>query len=217
MPYDLPNLLSTPIQGGVAMRTRWPKVIFWGGPILLLLFITAGPLSSNERTTEPSDFIPPERVADYIHAIIEADRTIYTKQVVGRMQEKGIVSAEEHWEQKNGLPLPAQFLLAAGRLVAEKERGIRYRLISLWPIKERNGPATDFERKGLNAVVKKPDQPHTGIVTSGKRRFFQALYADRAIAKACIDCHNTHPLSPKRDFKLNDVMGAILITIPLNR
>jgi len=66
-------------------------------------------------------------------------------------------------------------------------------------------------------VVKNPDQPHTGIVTSGKRRFFQALYADRAIAKACIDCHNTHPLSPKRDFKLNDVMGAIVITIPLNR
>ncbi len=199
------------------MRTIGRKVISWGGPILLLLVIGSGSLSSKERTTEPSDFIPPEKVADYIHAVLEADRTIYTKQVVGRMQEKGIVNAEEHWEQKNGLPLPAQFLLAAGRLVAEKERGIRYRLVSLWPIKERNGPGTDFERKGLEAVVKNPKWPYKGIVTSGKRRFFQAIYADKAVAKACINCHNTHPLSPKRDFKLGDVMGAIVITIPLKR
>ncbi|MEQ1847248.1 MAG: DUF3365 domain-containing protein, partial [Nitrospira sp.] len=31
----------------------------------------------------------------------------------------------------------------------------------------------------------------------------------------CVTCHNSHPLSPKQDFKLNDVMGGIAITIPL--
>jgi hypothetical protein len=29
--------------------------------------------------------------------------------------------------------------------------------------------------------------------------------------------HNTHPDSPKRDFKLNDVMGAIVISIDLGQ
>jgi hypothetical protein len=164
-------------------------------------------------TTVPG--ISPEKVADYVHAIIEADRTVYTTHVVKRMHEKGIVSAAEHWEQNNALPLPAQFLQRAGRLVAENGSGIRYRLISLWPIYRRNGPATEFERNGLKALTSNPDTPHTGIVTSGKMRYFQAIYSDRAVSKACVNCHNAHPLSPKRDFVLNSVMGGIVITIPL--
>ncbi|MEO6111480.1 MAG: DUF3365 domain-containing protein, partial [Nitrospiraceae bacterium] len=57
--------------------------------------------------------------------------------------------------------------------------------------------------------------PVTGIVTSGRKQYFQAIYPDLAVAPVCIDCHNGHLLSPKRDFKLNDVMGGIAITIPL--
>jgi hypothetical protein len=52
-------------------------------------------------------------------------------------------------------------------------------------------------------------------VNSGRKQYFQAIYPDLAVSQACIDCHNGHRLSPKRDFKLNDVMGGIAITIPL--
>jgi len=164
---------------------------------------------------ESSGVIPPEKVADYIHAVLEADRSIYTTQIVNRMQEKGIVAAAEHWEQDNALPLPAQFLQHSGRLVAESGRGIRYRLIGLSPMYQRNAPATEFERKALTELQRQPDRPITGIVSSGKKQYFQAIYSDRAVSAACITCHNGHPLSPKQDFKLNDVMGGIAITIPL--
>lgn len=159
--------------------------------------------------------IPPDKVADYVHAVLEADRTIYTTHIVNRMQEKGIVTAAEHWEQDNALPLPAQFLQHSGRLVAEKGRGIRYRLIGLTPIYQRNAPATEFERKALETLRGQPDRPVSGMVSSGKKQYFQAIYPDRAVSAACVSCHNSHPLSPKRDFKLNDVMGGIAITIPL--
>jgi hypothetical protein len=159
--------------------------------------------------------IPPEKVADYVHAVLEADRTIYTTQIVNRMQEKGIVAAVEHWEQDNALPLPAQFLQHSGRLVAESGSGIRYRLIGLSPIYRRNAPATDFERKALETLRRQSEQPVTGIVASGKKQYFQAIYPDRAVSNACVTCHNSHPLSPKQDFKLNEVMGGIAITIPL--
>jgi len=159
--------------------------------------------------------IPPEKVAGYVHAILKADRTIYTTHVVNRMQEKGVVSATEHWEQDNALPLPAQFLQHSGKLVAESGAGIRYRLISLWPIYQRNSPANDLERQGLESFSRIPAQPFTGIASSGNKRYFQAIYPDLAVSAACIKCHNAHPLSPKRDFKLNDVMGGIAITIPL--
>ena len=164
-----------------------------------------------------SDAVPPEVVADYIHAVIEADRAVYTRHVVDRLQTKGVLAASEHWEVQNTLLLPAQFLNEAARLVAKKENGIRYRLVSLWPVSERNGPATDFERIGLQAVLKTPTKTFTGYIESGPRRFFQAVYPDIAVSQACIGCHNTHPNSPRRDFKMNDVMGGIVITIPVGR
>jgi hypothetical protein len=42
------------------------------------------------------------------------------------------------------------------------------------------------------------------------------MYADRAVSQACIGCHNAHPNSPKRDFKENDVMGAVMVTVQLS-
>ena len=163
----------------------------------------------------PAAGIAPEKVADYVHAVLEADRTIYTTQIVDRMQEAGIVAATEHWEQDKTLLLPAQFLQHSGRLAAESERGIRYRLIGFSPIYQRNAPATEFERRALDTLRRQSDRPVTGIVASGKKHYFQAIYADRAVSSACVACHNSHPLSPKQDFKLNEVMGGIAITIPL--
>jgi hypothetical protein len=169
--------------------------------------------SARESPAAPG--IPPEKVAGFVHAVLQAHRTIYTDYIVNRMQEKGIVTAEEHWEQDNALPLPAQFLQHSGRLVAESGQGIRYRLIGLYPIYQRNAPATDFERKALEALNRAPGTPVTGIITSGRKQYFQAIYPDHAVSAACVSCHNSHPRSPKRDFRLNDVMGGIAITIPI--
>lgn len=186
------------------------------GTTMLMLAAICSLLIAAKNST-PSRGIPPETVADWIHAVIEADRAIYSQHVVERMQSKGIVTASENWEGQNTLPLPAQFLIDAARLVGKKENGIRYRLVSLWPIYERNGPATEFERAALEAVQKHPNKPYTGYVESGRRRYFQAVYGDIAVAQACIACHNTHPNSPRRDFKVNDVMGGIVITIPVDQ
>jgi hypothetical protein len=197
------------------------KVSLLWGTVLVLLAMLAGVgywiLSAMMKEAEGPATIPPELAADYVHAVIEANRTVYATEVVDKLQEKGIVEAAEHWKTENALPLPAQFLIETGRLVAEKGKGIKYRLISLWPIYVWNAPSTEFERKGLEAVIKNPGQPFTGFVRIGRERYFQAVYADVAVAQACVSCHNKHMNSPKRDFKLNDVMGGIVITIPVGQ
>ena len=46
-------------------------------------------------------------------------------------------------------------------------------------------------------------------------RYFQGIYADRAVSESCVSCHNNHTNSPRRDYKLNDIMGGVIVTIPI--
>lgn len=161
-----------------------------------------------------ADQVSPQKTAAYIHAVLEANRNNYTDNVVVKLQREG-VPAHEHWKDERGVPLPAQFLMESGRLVALKDLNFSFRLASLTPIYVWNGANSDLEREGLAAVQRDPSQPHYGIVKKGDLRLFQVIYADRAVSQACVDCHNSHPNSPRQDFKLNDVMGGIVITFPL--
>jgi len=204
-----------PLTGdeGVVMKIL-QAISFFSAFVLVGLSVAenAGSQEGN-RTTGG---VTPEIVADFIYAVIESDRTLYTTHVVDRMQETGTVLASEAWESRNALPLPAQMLLLSGSRVMQKGIGLEYRLASLLPIYKNNGPATEFEKSGLAAVEQDPSKPYTGYITRGEKTYFQAIYADRAVSKACVNCHNTHLLSSKRDRKLGDVMGGIIITFPLD-
>ena len=174
-------------------------------------------IPSSAKDASEATAIPAATVADYVHSVIEADRTFYTIHVVERLQAKGVVAATENWRVANTLPLPAQFLRESADLAARTGSRIGYRLISLWPINKENGPADEFERAGLKDVQENQGRAYTGILARGGERVFRAVYSDRAVSQACIGCHNAHPNSPKHDFKPNDVMGAIVISIPLGQ
>lgn len=183
-----------------------------------ILFVSLGVITSAAGSGKDQGHgVRYQTVADYIHDIIEADRTLYTTHVVDRMQETGTAIASEGWRERNALPLPAQMLLLSGERVKENGRGLHYRLASLWPIYKKNGPANDFERNGLQAVQQNPDEPYTSLITQGDESRFMAIYADLAVSKSCVNCHNRHLLSPKRDHKLGDVMGGIIISFPVKQ
>ena len=114
------------------------------------------------------------------------------------MQMRGIVTASENWRETARLPLPAQFLLEAGRLVAEKPHGIRFRLVSNWAINKKNQPRTEFEETGLLEIAASPERPYTGVKKEDGIQYFKALYPDVAVSQGCIGCHNAHGNSPKK-------------------
>ena len=180
--------------------------------ILVVVFVYWGTSSG----AKDCGGIPAERVADMVHAVIESNRTFYTVHVVERMQAKGVVVASENWRSEKTLPLPAQFLQESARLAVNTKTKIGYKLIGLWPINKQNGPKTESELRGLTETLQNPDRPYTEVIMNGTNAYLQAIYADRAISQACIGCHNAHQDSPRHDFKQNDVMGAIMVTVPLS-
>jgi len=176
--------------------------------------LTLGAVRVEVAQSGAREGIPPEVVAEYVYAIVQADRTLYTTHVVERMEERGVAVATEQWKEQGGLPLPAQMLLMAGEEIAGQGVNLRIRLASLWPINKANGPMDDFERVGLERVAKEPKRPYTGIITQEGKRVFKAIYADRAVTQACVACHNGHVPSEKHNLKLYDVMGGIVISFP---
>ena len=185
--------------------------------ILLAGFALVGYMGCSSGTKEAGGeaCVDPRMVADYVHAIIEADRTLYASLVVERMKHHGKDLVSEDWAQKDKLPLPAQMLQFAGLEVERKGIGLKYRLASLWPVDKTNGPTNDLERTGLQMVADDPNTIHTSTIKRPTGPLFKAIYADRAVSETCVICHNKHPLSPRNNYKLNDVMGGIIIQFPL--
>ncbi|MEW6133104.1 MAG: DUF3365 domain-containing protein [Pseudomonadota bacterium] len=154
-------------------------------------------------------------IADALHSIMEADRTVYTKLIVNRLQnQEKVIKASEHWKDEKALVLPAQMFRYGAEHVAEKGAKFSYSLLSLWPVNKQNNAKTAAEKAGLEAVLK--GDPYYTTETLGGKKYFTAVYPDKAVAKACISCHNDHKDSPRKDFKMGDVMGGVVVRLPMN-
>jgi hypothetical protein len=161
--------------------------------------------------------IPLQQVADMLHVVLDADRTVYTQRVVNRLQnEEKVITADEHFIDKKALPLPAQMFRFGAERVAEKTSAFSYSLLSLWPVNKQNAPRTPVEKDGLKAVGDDKGKAFYKEETLGGKKSFTAVYADVAILQGCVSCHNAHPASPRNDFKLNDVMGGVVIRLPMD-
>ncbi|HEX9785561.1 MAG TPA: DUF3365 domain-containing protein [Opitutaceae bacterium] len=160
--------------------------------------------------------ISPKVMADALHAVMESDRTVYTRNVVNRLQnEENVIKASEHWKDEKALPLPAQMFRMGAEMVQSKNAGFTYSLLSPWPVNKQNAPKTDAEKAGLDFIVaNEGTENYYTEETLGGKKYFTAVYADVAVAKACITCHNDHKDSPRTDFKMGDVMGGVVIRIP---
>lgn len=157
------------------------------------------------------------KMADSLHAVIAADRQAYAELVMHRLlaHTNPPVPVTPDWRQQHGLPVHAQMLRWAGQSIQKRGAEFSYVLRSLWPINPSHGPQTQVEQQGLQAVARNPDEPFYTEEQLGGRSYFTAVYADRATLSSCADCHNRHPASPRQDFKLGDVMGGLVVRVPL--
>ena len=161
--------------------------------------------------------IAPSKMADALFAVMAADRTVYSNEVVYRLQDvEEAIKASEHWDGQKALPLPAQMFRMSAGLVAKQTDAFSYALLSKWPLNKESGPKTEVEVAGLDSVAENPSKPFYGREKVGDVEYFTAVYADVAVSPSCVTCHNAHEDSPRNDFKQGDVMGGIVIRIPLH-
>jgi hypothetical protein len=186
---------------------------------LALSTLLAGCAEETAQAEAPAPAgIAPQLYTDSLFAVMNADRANYTTQIVARLgpQGAGVIAPGEHWQdQPNGAPLPAQMFRLGSEMVAKNTSAFSYQLKSLWPINSQNGPRTDIEKAGLEFVVANPGQNYYGEETLSGVTYYTAVYGDVAVSAACASCHNEHIDSPRTDFAQGDVMGGVVIRVPL--
>jgi adenylate cyclase len=183
--------------------------LFSLGCLGIYLFVSAPPPLDDQETQQAA--IPIERMFTLLQAENATARTIWTKEIVGEGKKSGL-KFDEHWRDADleAGPLPALFLRETAKSMEKSPVRLSLFLGSDYPI----SPDNRFE--GLQQekfqVLRQSQQaqffyvPDTGLHTG--------MFADIAVAAPCIECHNKHEQSPKHDWQLNDIMGAVTWMYP---
>jgi eukaryotic-like serine/threonine-protein kinase len=116
------------------------------------------------------------------------------------------------------IKVPARFAIDLGKHIGEKsESGVRVRLYSKYPFRTRTdgGPRDAFEEEALAYLGEHPDEAFWRFEDHEGRPVLRYATA-RRMQKSCIDCHNSHPDSTKRDWRVGQIRGVLEVIRPLD-
>lgn len=145
-------------------------------------------------------------------------RAFYTKEIASRAKKAGMQLGHDFAEKDNMLPLPATLVKTLGESISKQYPGSQLRLMSAFPFPNRTASESKldaFQTQALAALEKDPKTPVHSMDTIDGRLSIRYAVAD-IMAEGCVNCHNSHPQSPKRDWKVGDVRGLVEVVVPLN-
>lgn len=185
-------------SGNRLKKVAWGLGIYLAFSVALFACKKEEPAATVAVGAGEAKSVSARQMADAIHMVLESDRTVYTRNVVNRLQnEEKVIKASEHWTDDKALPLPAQMFRMGAEMVAEKGSKWSYSLQSMWPINKQNSPKTAAEKEGLQYLVDNPGKNFYTEETLGEKMYFTAVYPDVAVAPACVKCHNEHKDTPR--------------------
>lgn len=169
----------------------------------IYLFVSAPPPLEDEKAAGAS--IPVAEMFVVLEAENDAVRAMWTKEIVAEGKKVGL-KFDEHWRDPDmeAGPLPALFLRETAKSLEKNPVRLSLFLGSDYPINNANR----FEGLQLERfqILRQIQQPQFFYMSD--TRLYTGMFSDVAVSDACVECHNKHEQTPKRDWRLHDVMGA---------
>ena len=145
----------------------------------------------------------------------EEARIFYAREIVPKASAKGVHIQHDYKGKNDAIPVPATLIRA---LADSDKSGNGLRLYSRQPFAFRKGDETrldPFEAEALAWLEKNPGGTFHRIERRDGAPVMRLAKADVMVSETCTTCHNSHPDSPKRDWKVGDVRGALAVSIPI--
>jgi methyl-accepting chemotaxis protein len=201
-----------------AERYRTVAVRILVPTILALSLATLGSVAYLRAETRENTVASSVAAAQRTIGQFKTLRGYYTKYVVDVAKRDSTLRVGiDHKKEGGIIPLPATMIHDLSEELSTQDQGIRLALYSPYPFPNRASRALDaFQTEAVEFVTKNPKETFVRTVEMDGGTFVRVAQADLMAAQACVTCHNSHPDSPKTDWRLNDVRGVLEVVTPIN-
>jgi len=145
-------------------------------------------------------------------------RAYYVESVVKKVKANtDLKISYDHKTMDNAIPLPATLIHDMSELLSQKgEDKIKLKLYSDYPFPNRKDrKLDDFGREALAFFKSSPNDSYVRHEKMAGQDVVRVAVADKLVAEACVNCHNTRADTPKNDWRLNDVRGVLEVISPV--
>lgn len=139
-------------------------------------------------------------------------RKYYTINIISKIEKNKDIKINSKYNKNNTIPLPATFLHDLSELYVNDD--IKIKLYSNYPFPNRKDRILDkYEETSLKFLINNPNKIYKQVIQEDGKKAIKVAISDILFDKSCVNCHNTRADSPKTNWKLNDVRGALSITL----
>ncbi|WP_284379267.1 methyl-accepting chemotaxis protein [Litoribrevibacter albus] len=144
-------------------------------------------------------------------------RGYYTKNIIKKvLPVDGIRPHYDHKDKAGVVPLPATFIHDLSKEFSNNNI-ITLKLYSPFPFPNRKNRQMDaFGQAAWDELNKDPKKTFSTVETINDKEVVRVALADTMVAQGCVNCHNSHPDTPKTGWQLNDVRGILEVQVPID-
>jgi len=154
-----------------------------------------------------------EMVAEAYSTSITTFRDFYSTVLLEHLHNSSIEITHDYDKKENALPIPATMSLDLIQFLNSREVNVKLRIISEHPFPWRaKRTLSDFEHKALDFFRTTSADRFTQANTVNDVEVFEYAAPIR-LQQSCVDCHNSHPDSPKTDWYIGDVRGLQIVSV----
>ena len=146
--------------------------------------------------------------------LLASFRSLYTSEVINNLPKDQVTISHDYHQIIHGIPLPATLTIKIAEDATINNEGFEIDLFSNYPFPWRTRNKDEFSHQALETLQKKHERSFHQITQQGNETFLSYAKAD-IMRGACVNCHNTHPDSPKTDWAENDVRGVLSVKLPM--
>jgi PAS domain S-box-containing protein len=192
---------------------RWPLQMLGSALLVVAALVVAYTFESSQHVVVQ---YATESAREHAESVTQF-RNFYAQELVPRAMRAGVSVTHDYKSTDNALPLPATLTIELGHYLSKVDGGTQIRLYSdlpfPWRFAERE--LDDFQEQALIHLKRNPEEPFVREEVMNGQRVLRYAQADRMLS-GCVACHNAYPGSPKTNWKVGDVRGALEVVLPVS-
>jgi signal transduction histidine kinase/DNA-binding response OmpR family regulator len=155
-----------------------------------------------------------ERIGHAYSVAVLNFRDFYAKVILSQLHGTGVRITHDYAGQPGAVPIPATMSLDLIQFLNNRDMKANMRLVSPYPFPWRTSRAlSDFDQAALSHFQNAAHRPSFSMTVSESGRDLFEFAVPIRMSETCVACHNAHPDSPKRDWKIGDVRGIQVVTL----